>query len=140
MTTAEYHRRTADLARRLASAYPEVVAVALVGSHARSTARSDSDVDLVVLTGDPAALLDSDAWWPLVDPGCVLVAARDFGAIQERRLRAPDGTDWEFGIGTPGWARTDPVDPGTRRVVADGLVPLHDQHGLLARLVAAVTR
>lgn len=37
---------------------PDVVAVGLAGSHARGTARDSSDVDLVVLVEDPAALLD----------------------------------------------------------------------------------
>lgn len=43
------------------------------------------------------------------------------------------------------WARgaraaTDPVDPGTRRVVGDGLRILHDPDGLLARLLEACSR
>jgi Nucleotidyltransferase domain len=63
---------------------PDIRGLALVGSWARGSARTDSDVDLVVLT-------------------------------------------------------TDPVDPGTRRVVTDGMRILHDPDGRLAALAAAAT-
>jgi ketosteroid isomerase-like protein len=32
----------------------------------------------------------------------------------------------------PVWARTDPLDPGTKQVVSEGLIPLYDPDGLLA--------
>ncbi len=35
------------------------------------------------------------------------------------------------------WAGTEPVDPGTRRVVTDGVRVLHDPEQLLADLVRA---
>jgi hypothetical protein len=35
------------------------------------------------------------------------------------------------------WAATDPVDPGTRRVVRDGMSILYDPGGLLERLAEA---
>jgi hypothetical protein len=35
------------------------------------------------------------------------------------------------------WAATDPIDPGARRVVTDGMRILHDPDGRLAALAAA---
>lgn len=128
-----------DAARRLPHRFPGIVAIGLVGSWAREAGRPDSDVDLVVLTDEPRALLDNLEWRHQFDAGARLVSARDFGALQERRLRCRDGLEIEVGIGTPGWARTRPVDPGTATVVRDGLVAVYDPQGRLAALAAAVT-
>jgi hypothetical protein len=40
----------------------------------------------------------------------------------------------ELGVADVDWARLDPVDAGTRRVVNDGVVPLVDKDGLLGAL------
>jgi hypothetical protein len=122
----------------LATTIPGVAAVALVGSWARGAARADSDVDVVVLLDEPSRMLDTPAWHATYGEGTELIRAADFGAIQERRLLRPDGLVVEVGIGRPSLADVDPVDPGTARVTRDGLVPLHDPRGLLARLLAAV--
>jgi hypothetical protein len=50
-----------------------------------------------------------------------------------------DGLEVEVGIAEPVWAATDPVDPGTRRVVTDGLRILHDPDGRLAALAIAAS-
>ena len=123
-------RRVADWARER----DDVRAVALVGSWARGTAQVGSDVDLVLLTAAPDAVADG---WLAGLAGAETVRTGDWGAIAERRARLPSGLEVEVGIGDPSWAATDPVDPGTRRVVTDGLRIVHDPDGLLARLVEA---
>jgi predicted nucleotidyltransferase len=120
-----------------ADARDDVAAVALVGSWARGAERPDSDLDLVVLTDDPAGYLERDDWVDELQPGAELVATRDWGTIVERRIRLPSGLEVEVGIGRPSWADTSPVDPGTRRVVRDGMQALYDPRGLLAALVDA---
>lgn len=122
----------------LATALPAVVAVALVGSWARGEARPDSDVDIVLLTDEPGAVLGSTAWFSTFGDDVELVRSADFGAIQERRLRLQDGLVVEVGVGERSWARLDPIDAGTEQVVQDGLVALYDPHGLLAGLREAV--
>ena len=112
--------------------------MALVGSWARGTATPDSDVDLVLLTERPEALLLDDGWHRDFGPDAALVRAADFGAVQERRLRLASGLEVELCVGHASWAQTDPVDPGTRRVVADGIRVLWDPYGRLAALVEAV--
>ncbi|UNT00079.1 nucleotidyltransferase domain-containing protein [Streptomyces tubbatahanensis] len=111
---------------------PDVAGLLLVGSCARGTARTSSDIDLVLLVADVSAF-DGDAWahgLGLPQP----VRTRQWGAIRERRFAARSGLEVEFGIGAPSWAATQPVDPGTRRVVGDGALVLHDPVGLLAEL------
>jgi predicted nucleotidyltransferase len=115
----------------------DIVAVALVGSWARGAAGPDSDIDVVVLTDDPAAYLERDDWVEELAPGARLVRTGDWIAIVERRLRLASGLEVEVGIGRPSWAGISPVDPGTQRVVRDGMRPLYDPRGVLATLGSA---
>ncbi|HEY1315646.1 MAG TPA: nucleotidyltransferase domain-containing protein [Gaiella sp.] len=120
-----------------AAAREDIVAVALVGSWARGAERPESDVDLVVLTDDPPAYVERDDWVEALAPGSEGVRTADWGALVERRIRLPSGLEVEVGIGRPSWAAASPVDPGTRRVVHDGMKALYDPRGLLAALRAA---
>ncbi|MFJ4483774.1 nucleotidyltransferase domain-containing protein [Streptomyces longwoodensis] len=113
----------------------DVVGLLLVGSCARGAARPDSDVDLVLLTTDPSRYLLEDAWVADLRLGEVF-RTRSWGPITERRCRTASGLEVELAVGSPEWARIGPVDPGTRRVVADGARVLHDPAGVLAALVA----
>ena len=113
--------------------------MALVGSWARGTARADSDVDQIVLTGRRDRYLDADDWTAALG-ATRLLRTQAWGPLTERRLLLKGGLEVEVGIAEPSWAATDPVDPGTRRVVTDGLRILHDPEGRLAALaVAAAT-
>jgi uncharacterized protein len=96
----------------------------------------DSDVDLVLLTSDPLAYVEATDWIAEFVKS-ELVATGDWGAITERRIRVPTGLEIEVGVGTASWARTDPVDPGTSKVVREGFRILYDPQGLLAALAAA---
>lgn len=119
---------TAWAARR-----PDVVGLLLVGSYARKAARPDSDIDLVLLTTDEDRYADN-TWVRELAIGD-LIRVQSWGAVTERRFRTPAGLEVEINIGTPGWADTDPVDPGTRRVVSDGARALHDPTGALDNLI-----
>ncbi|WP_336920815.1 nucleotidyltransferase domain-containing protein [Aquipuribacter sp. SD81] len=121
---------------RWAGTRPDVAAVALVGSRARGTAGPGSDVDLVLLVDDPAALLGDGTWVAAVfGPGVSTVRVRAWGPLTERRLRRPDGSEVDVGVTAPTWAAV-PLDPGTAGVLRDGVRVLHDPRGLLARATA----
>ncbi|MFD7135626.1 nucleotidyltransferase domain-containing protein [Streptomyces sp. NPDC059894] len=114
----------------------DVVGVLLVGSWARGAARPDSDVDLVVLTTRAAGYPDDDAWLRELALGEV-VRVEAWGPVTEWRQVTASGLEVEVNIGSPDWARTDPVDAGTRRVVRDGARVLLDPAGMLGRLLRA---
>lgn len=137
MASADRRREVERLLDRVsawANSRDDISALALVGSWARDDAREDSDVDLVLLTDEPDAFIEGVDWIEVIAPGARLIGTGDWGAITERRLRLPSGLEVEIGIGLPSWAATDPVDPGTHRVVQAGFRPLYDASGLLARL------
>ena len=121
---------------RWAETRSDIRAVALVGSYARRAERTDSDIDLAILTSSPDRYTREEDW--VIELGLGnLVQTKDWGAIKERRLRLPDGLEIEVGIGEPTWASVDPLDPGTRDVVNNGMRPLYDPDGLLQRLQLA---
>jgi hypothetical protein len=134
---AEEVERVLGQAAAWASSREDVVALGLVGSWAREAAHAGSDVDLVVLTGAPSAYTEEKGWIAELVPGATLVRSARWGPIVERRLLLPSGLEVDVGIGAPSWAETSPLDPGTRRVVRDGLRALHDPRGVLERLVTA---
>ncbi len=113
---------------------PDIRGVVVVGSWARGTATMSSDVDIVLLTNDPATYLGSARWWGFLGRA-QLVATRQRGPLTELRVALPSGLEIEFGIVPPSWASIDPPDPGTMRVVRDGVQIIYDPDGLLRALV-----
>ena len=121
----------------------DIRGVALVGSHARGTARPDSDIDLVVLAVDPEALRADSSWIEAIDwSGAGVKVANwrdeDYGAVWSRRLWLSSGTEVEISVATVAWASIAPLDAGTRRIISDGCRMLHDPAGFLGRLYEAV--
>jgi uncharacterized protein len=123
-----------DVLKTWAAKQPDILAVAIVGSHARGMARPDSDIDVIVIVDDPVRYLETSAWLECFGQ-LRSISNEDWGLLQSRRVHYVDGTEVEFGITVRSWASTDPVDPGTRDVVSDGMRILHDQETLLQSLL-----
>jgi predicted nucleotidyltransferase len=118
-----------------ASRQDDVGGVAVVGSWARSAARMDSDVDVVVLT-DNHSHVAPELWTGLL--GGEIARLAWWGPVREVRVRRPTGLEVEIGVAPRTWAGVDPIDAGTYRVMADGHRIVYDPHGLLAALSAGV--
>ena len=117
---------------------PRLRAIALVGSHARGTARADSDIDLVILATDPDAFLSDTAWVGRFGrPG--RMSREDWGGVISLRVFY-EGAEIEFSFGALSWAETDPVDPGTKEVLIDGLQTLYDPDGVLGDLLKSIEK
>ena len=113
----------------------DVLGLLLVGSCARNAARPDSDIDLVLLTGEITRYADN-AWVNELNLG-KLIRVQSWGPITERRFLTSTGLEVEINIGSPDWANVAPLDPGTRRVVTDGARILHDPEDTLTTLLRA---
>ncbi|MDQ3982108.1 MAG: nucleotidyltransferase domain-containing protein [Actinomycetota bacterium] len=117
----------------------DVVGVALVGSHARGSATAGSDIDLLLVTTDPAAYVSHTRWTR--ELGAVgSISTEEWGAVTSVRVSYVDGPEVEFGVTSPAWTTVDPVDPGTARVVRGGFRILFDPTGSLELLAEAVNR
>lgn len=115
----------------------DIVAVAVVGSQARGTARADSDLDLVLLSRAPERYTREESWAQEIG-GAQVRGSAHRGVLFEQRVRTASGLELDLGIGPTRWASTQPVDCGTARVTREGLRIVYDPEGILARLKAAV--
>jgi hypothetical protein len=106
-----------------------VLAIGLVGSHARGAARADSDVDVIVVCTQPHALLSEDRW--LGRFGTLQrTQLEDYGLVQSRRCWYAHGQEIEFGVTSLRWC-TPPIDQATAAVIKAGLAPVYDPEALL---------
>ncbi|MBI5652390.1 MAG: nucleotidyltransferase domain-containing protein [Chloroflexi bacterium] len=104
---------------------PDITGVLLVGSHARGTARADSDVDLIILTTQPQRYLDSITF--AEEFGAIAKwQTKDWGRVISRHVWYRDGLEVEFGITLSDWAE-QPLDEGTHRVIANGMKIIFDR-------------
>lgn len=125
-----------DLILRLvvawATAQPNIRAVALVGSHARGTARPDSDIDLMLLATDPESFRADATWvvqiyWYAIGTCPQKWQDEEYGKAWSRRVWLAD-CRWpvELTFASLNWANLGPLDAGTRQVISDGCRILHD--------------
>jgi predicted nucleotidyltransferase len=114
---------------RWAEARPDMRAVTLVGSYARGAATPESDVDLVLITTQPEAYLE-DADWVRAFGEIERQQIEDYGKVTSLRVWYADGKEVEFGLTSPSWV-AQPLDEGTRQVIAEGMRILFDPSGLL---------
>lgn len=115
-----------------ARAQPDIEAVALVGSYARETADEASDVDLIILTKQSERYISEPSWVSAFGE----VGERkveNWGRVTSLRVFYKDDLEVEYGFAHPDWADI-PVDPGTSRVVKDGMKILFDPRGVLSKL------
>ena len=109
---------------------PGILALALVGSHARRQARPGSDIDLVMLVSRPEEWkMDPD--WTAAFGAVIRLQQEDWGKVTSLRVFYQDGLEVEFGITSEEWAAL-PLDSGTAGVIANGMQILVDKGGLLA--------
>ena len=117
--------------------------VALIGSWARMEAGPDSDIDLIILCRDPSQFRRQTAWLAEIGwagRGFEPIGARDedYGDVWSKRVTLAPDIEVEIGFALTDWARIDPVDPGTRQVVAGGCQPLLDRDGDMRALLEAL--
>lgn len=130
-------RRVLCAVQEWASTEPDVRGVAVVGSWARGTAGMESDVDIVVLTDQLDRHVNDRTWVGKNFDGAEVMRTEAWGTLTELRLRLPSGLEVELGFAPRSWAATDPIDPGTARVIRDGCRPLLDPDTLFAAVIAA---
>jgi len=117
----------------------DVLAVGIVGSHARGEAREDSDIDVIILSQFPDRYITDISW---VDKFGEIKRKfkEDWGVVQTIRAYYEDGLEVEYSIAPKEWANINPVNEGTHRVVNDGMIILCDKEGLLEHLQKAVKK
>jgi hypothetical protein len=120
-------RRVAEFLDRFvgwAAGRDDVLAVVLVGSHARGVATETSDVDLVLVTTHPDRYL-GDTEWVRTFGRVVAHRIEHYGVLDSLRVHYADPLEVEYGVTDERWA-AEP-DPGTRAVLAAGFRVLYER-------------
>ncbi len=109
---------------------PYLMALALVGSHARGEASPESDVDLILLLRNPKEYLKDRDWISeFGEPGHIV--QEEWGKVTSLRVLYADGLEVEFGLANLEWG-SDPSDEGDAQVIENGLVVLYEKNGHLS--------
>ena len=122
-----------------ARARPDILALALLGSWARGTPTRDSDVDLLFIVSEPQAFRYDELWLAEISwRGAYVTGWRDadYGVAWSRHVQLAPSREVEFTFCPPWWAATDPLDPSTASIVANGCRILLDKTRLLETLLS----
>ncbi len=114
-----------------AQTQPDILALALVGSHARNAATETSDIDLVMITELSDHYLGDLSWirgFGQVDRYQV----EDYGKLISVRVWYKGGPEVEYGITDRSWAAL-PLDEGTQDVIIEGMRILFESEQILSR-------
>ena len=108
-----------------------ILAVAIVGSWARGTAHSASDIDIVIIARDPNYFLADRDW--LLNFGSIgSVKQEDWGLVQSLRVFYVDKQEIEFGITSEEWLSDNEIRSDTGKIIGDGMNAIYDPNHLLA--------
>ena len=109
----------------------DIIGIGVVGSYARGEQRPGSDIDLILVTKQPALRISDTAWLrQLGDP--VEFSTEDYGLVQSIRCFYEGGPEVEFGITSLAWC-SPPIDAATARVIRNGMQVIYDPSGCLQR-------
>jgi predicted nucleotidyltransferase len=121
----------------------DIRAMALVGSWARGDPHRGSDIDLLLLSDRAIEYRLHREWLTEIfaeNAGHRILSSEDasYGVVWSRHVTLMPAVKVELTFAPCSWAGTNPVEPGTQRVVKDAFEIMFDKDGTLARLVNAV--
>lgn len=116
-----------------AETQPDLLALALVGSHARGEANTESDLDIILLVRDPDFFIENHDWVAeFGNPSRVI--KEDWGKVTSLRVYYADDLELEYGLTDLSWG-ADPNDTGDANVIKDGLEILYEVDGHLTKKI-----
>jgi uncharacterized protein len=123
--------------------HEDIRAMAFIGSWARGDPHQGSDVDILLLSGCVVEYRLRSEWLAEIsfeDAGYRVSSSEDadYGVVWSQHVILMPAAKVELTFAPCSWARTDPVDLGTRRIVKDAFEIVFDKDGALARVVDAV--
>lgn len=123
----------------------DISSLAIVDSWARTSADTDSDLDLMLLVNSSALYRSDSSWlsvinWQQTGFRMERFEDVDYGAVWSRHIQLNPFAEVGLTFGTRTWDSVDPVDDGTMAVIANGCRILFDKEGLLQRCVLHIRR
>jgi predicted nucleotidyltransferase len=120
----EFRRRSRD--------QQDILGVAVFGSYARNEATATSDADLIIVATQPSAYLQ-DALCASKFGTVIDKKIENYGRLTSLRVWYSGGLEVEYGFTDQTWCEL-PTDPGSRQVVAGGMVILEERDSIFSRM------
>ena len=121
-----------QMLRKWAADNDHIESIIIVGSYARGTSHAASDLDLVIITSEKAALTEHQDFTGYF--GSVLKKQTEYyGACTSVRVWYKSGMEVEFGLVSPSWISL-PLDSGTCKVLSGGYLVVADKKGHFLKL------
>lgn len=118
--------------RRWAASQPDILAVALLGSHVRDEATRASDVDLLIIAMEPKKYLE-DTWWAQSFGTISRQRGDNYGKVISLRVWYTGSHQVEYSFTEETWCAL-PFDEGTEKVISGGMEILRERELILSRL------
>jgi uncharacterized protein len=122
--------------RRWAATQNSVHGAALIGSYARNEAKTDSDIDIMILTTQAKQFI-SNTQWASSFGRVNSISIEHYGVVTSIRVFYVDLYEVEFSFCSPQWAHV-PLDKGTETVLLGGVTILYDPHNLFKEAVQSL--
>lgn len=110
----------------------DILAAALVGSHARNQATAASDIDLIIVAGAPKKYLE-DTTWAQVFGTVIDHRIENYGKVTSLRVWYAGSHEVEYGFTDATWPHL-PLDEGTKLVVSSAIKILFERESILSQL------
>ena len=120
------------ISHELGKSIKSIECIILVGSYARNEQRSDSDIDLVLISDEKEELLTNAGWTRVFGNPITPINYEYYGEITSLRLYT-ELNEYEIGVGTMKWIEL-PLDFGTRKTLEDGYIVLYEKDNVLRHI------
>ena len=131
-----------NLTVEFAQGNADVIAVGLCGSWARGNAKSDSDIDLLILVRNKSKFKKTnwikDLAFEKINEKVEHFKDKIYGLVWSRHIFLNSKAQIEFSFAESSWANTENLDKGTHKVVSDGFKIIYDPELILNKLVEKV--
>ena len=115
-----------------AASQPDILAVALLGSHARNEATGASDVDLLIVVREPKKYL-RDTRWAQTFGRISRQQFENYGKVTSLRVWYSGRHEIEYGFSDETWPVL-PLSEGTEKAISGGMKILFERGPILSRL------
>jgi hypothetical protein len=137
-------KKLIGLIQGFVESHDDLRALGLAGSWARGNPRPDSDLDLIIVAGNPDTWRRCQHWvgeLAFAQAGLHYDdhSTATYGAASAHVKLNPEAA-LELTFVPKALASFDPIDPGTLHILADAFTIIVDKDHLLARLATAVAR
>ena len=109
--------------------------ILLVGSYSRNEQKTDSDIDVMIITNNKREMVESHEWINIFG-NIKQCTQEEWGVVTSLRVFT-DEFEYEFGIGNLDWIQM-PLDKGTERTLTDGYTIFYEINNCMKEIAGII--